>query len=282
MEASNRQQLDRAVQAIRNRWTGQPRVGIILGTGLGGLARQIDIDVCLNYAAIPHFPTSTAPGHRGQLVCGRLCGVPVVAMDGRVHLYEGYTPAEVAFGVRVMAALGIDLLIVSNACGGMNPGYRPGDVMVLDDHINFTFGNPLVRPHPKGVDCPDMSRPYDPRLIARALAIARRNNFVAHRGVYVGVTGPNYETRAEYRMFRRIGGDAVGMSTVPEVIMAVQSCLRVLALSIVTNICFPDRLQPADARQVIDVAAAAEPKLRAIVLGILEAEARDGHQPDAQ
>ncbi len=282
MEDASRQQLDRAVQAIRNRWSGQPRVGIILGSGLGDLARQIEADVSLNYDAIPHFPTPTAPGHRDQLVCGKLCGIPVVAMEGRVHLYEGYTPAEVAFGVRVMAALGIDLLIVSNACGGMNPGYRPGDVMVLDDHINFTFGNPLVGPHPEGVDCPDMSRPYDPRLIERALAIARRNNFAAHRGVYVGVIGPNYETRAEYRMFRRIGGDAVGMSTVPEVIAAVQGGLRVLALSIVTNVCFPDRLQSTDARQVIDVAVAAEPKLRAIVLGILEAEARDERQPNAQ
>jgi len=279
MEANIRQQIDRAVEAIRNHWKVRPRVGIVLGTGLGELVHQIAAQECIACDAIPHFPTPTAPSHRGQLVGGTLCGVPVVAMDGRVHLYEGYSPAEVSFGVRVMAALGVELLIASNACGGMNLAYRPGDVMVLDDHINFTFGNPLVGPNQEDVDCVALSRPYDPRLIERALAIARQNNFVAHRGVYVGVVGPNYETRAEYRMFRRIGGDAVGMSTVPEVIAAVQCGLRVLALSIVTNVCFPDQLQSTDAQHVIDVAASAEPKLRAIILGILAAEALDASEP---
>ena len=202
----------------------------------------------------------------------------MVAMDGRLHAYEGYTPAQVAFPVRVMHALGIELLIISNACGGMNPHFRSGDVMVVEDHINCTFGNPLAGPHdPRtGTRHPDMSRPYDAQLIERTLAIARAQNIVAHRGVYVGVTGPNYETRAEYRYFRRIGGDAVGMSTVSEVIVAAQCGLRVLALSVVTNVCFPDHLAPATGQQVVSIAAAAEPKLRAIVRGVIEQEATGG------
>jgi purine-nucleoside phosphorylase len=265
-------QVEAAAGAIRRQWAARPRLGIILGTGLGGFARQIGVEARLNYESIPHFPRATALGHQGAWVCGTLGGAKVVAMDGRFHGYEGYSPAQVTFPVRVMSALGIELLIISNACGGMNPNFRPGDVMIIEDHINFTSGNPLVGPHDakSGLGYPDMSRPYDPRLIERACEIARRNNFVAHPGTYVGVTGPNYETRAEYRFFRRIGGDAVGMSTVWEVIVAAQCGLRVLGLSVVTNVSLPDHLQPTDAHQVAAVAASAEPKLRAIVLGIVE------------
>lgn len=275
MNALDHAPIEAAAAAIYQRWSTVPRVGLILGSGLGELARQIDVEAQIEYASIPGFPRATAPGHRGQFACGSLSGVPIMAMDGRCHAYEGYSAAQVACGVRVMHALGIELLIVSNACGGMNPNYGAGDVMVVEDHINFTFANPLVGPHDPtdGARSPDMSRPYDPELIERGLAIARRENFAAHRGVYVGVTGPNYETRAEYRMFRRLGGDVVGMSTVFETIVAAACSLRVLALAVVTNVCFPDRLATADAVTVLEIATSAEPKVRAIVRGIVEQEA---------
>jgi purine-nucleoside phosphorylase len=269
------QQIAAAAGAIHGAWPARPRVGLILGTGLGEWTRQIEGQIRLSYEAIPHFPPATALGHRGQLVCGTLCGTNVVAMDGRFHLYEGYSLCQVTFPVRVMSALGVELLIVSNACGGMNPHFRSGDVMLIEDHVCFVRGNPPAAPHAQDSPPPrcDMSRAYDPELIDRALAIARLHDFSAHRGVYVGVTGPNYETRAEYRFFRRIGGDAVGMSTVGEVVVAAQCGLRVLALSVVTNLCLPDQLQPTSGRQVIEIAAAAEPKLRAIISGILAREA---------
>ncbi len=264
-----------AVAAIRRRWTGRPRVGLILGSGLGGLANHVDVEARLDHESIPHFPRSTAPGHRGHLICGTLAGAPIVALDGRIHAYEGHRAQDVAFGVRVMHALGVELLILSGACGGLNPNFRAGDLVILDDHVNLTFAGPLVGRHDdvSDVKYPDLSRPYDPQLIERAMTICRRSDIVAHRGVYVGVLGPTYETRAEYRMLRRIGGDVVGMSTVFETIVAVQCGLRVLALGVVTNVCFPDTLQSTHQQQVLDVAADAEPKLRAIVEGILAAEA---------
>jgi purine-nucleoside phosphorylase len=251
-------------------------VGIILGTGLGSLAAEIRQEAVIPYEEIPHFPRSTTISHTGQLVCGTLEGVPVVAMEGRFHVYEGYTYQQVTFPVRVMRALGAGLLIVSNACGGMNPHYRKGDIVVIDDHINLMNGNPLIGPNDDslGPRFPDMSRPYDPVLIDRALAIARKEDFVAHRGVYVAVTGPNLETRAEYRFLRGIGADVVGMSTVPEVIVAVHAGMRVLGLSVVTDMCLPDALEPAVVEDILRVAAEAEPKLRKIVLGILREEAR--------
>ena len=266
-----------AAGAIRQQWPARPRVGIILGTGLGGLAEQIAVEASIDFASIPHFPRATAPGHRGRWVCGTLAGARVVAMDGRLHAYEGHGAAQVALSVRILGALGIDLLIISNACGGVNPDFLPGDIMIVEDHVNLTWDNPLVgRYEVRGeLGYPDMSRPYDPRLIESALAIARRRGFAAHRGVYVGVMGPNYETRAEYRFLRRIGGDAVGMSTVPEVIVAAERGLRVLALSVVTNVALPDRLQATDANEVLAVAVAAEPNVRAIVLEIIEQESRD-------
>ena len=270
-------QVREATDAIRQEWNGRPRAGIILGTGLGSLAEEIRGEATLDYETIPHFPRSTAVSHAGQLVCGRLAGLPVVAMEGRFHAYEGYSYGQITFPVRVMKALGAGLLIVSNACGGMNPQYARGDIMVIEDHINLMNGNPLVGVNDDslGPRFPDMIAPYDGELIDRALEIARREDFVAHKGVYVAVTGPNLETRAEYRFLRTIGADVVGMSTVPEVIVAVHAGMRVLGLSIVTDMCLPDALKPADINDILATAAEAEPKLRKTVMGILAQEAAD-------
>jgi purine-nucleoside phosphorylase len=270
---SNRVQLRAAVAAIRSSGHAQPRVGIILGTGLSGFTRELNAAFELPYEQIPHFAKATAPTHRGTLALGQLCGVPVAAMAGRFHGYEGHSAAQIAFPVRVLCELGAQTLIVSNACGGMNPEYRVGDLMLVEDQINFTFASPLVGSHDDGLGprCCDMSCPYDRSLLGAAAAIARREGFVAHLGVYAGVLGPNYETRAEYRMFRRLGADAVGMSTVHEVIAARQCGMRVLALSVVTNECRPEDLEGADSHEVESVASAAEPKVRAIIRGIVAA-----------
>ena len=268
-------EITQAADVIQAHWGERPYAGIVLGTGLGSVAGQIQTEATLDYATIPYFPQSTSVGHAGQLVCGMLQGVPVVAMEGRFHAYEGYSQRQITFPIRVMRALGAELLIVSNACGGMNPHYSLGDIVVIDDHINLMNDNPLVGVNDDhlGPRFPDMSRPYDPVLIRRVLEIARRENFVAHRGVYAGVTGPNLETRAEYRFLRAIGADVVGMSTVPEVLVAVHGGMRVLGLSIVTDLCFPDALKPANIEAIIATAAEAEPKLRKIVLGVLAQEA---------
>jgi purine-nucleoside phosphorylase len=271
-------QIVQATDVIRAHWGGRPHAGIILGTGLGSLAAQIQTEATLDYAAIPHFPRSTSVGHTGRLVCGTLQGMPIVAMEGRFHAYEGYSQRQITFPIRVMRALGAELLVVSNACGGMNPHYSQGDIVVIDDHINLMNDNPLIGTNDDslGPRFPDMSRPYDPVLIRRALEIARRENFVAHRGVYAAVTGPNLETRAEYRFLRTIGADVVGMSTVPEVIVAVHAGMRVLGLSIVTDLCFPDALKPGNIEDIIATANEAEPKLRKIVLGVLAQEGDAG------
>lgn len=267
-------QIEEAVGAIRQRWAGRPRAGIILGTGLGGLVDEIEIEASLDYAEIPHFLRSTAASHRGRLVCGRLRGLPVVAMEGRFHMYEGYSLKQVTLPVRVMKALGADLLVVSNACGGMNPNYRAGDIMVIEDHINLMGDNPLIGINDDrlGPRFPDMSEPYERKLIERALRVARRADIVAHQGVFVAVAGPNLETRAEYRFLRLIGADVVGMSTVPEVIVAVHCGLRVVGFSIVTDMCLPDALEAANLEKIIAVANGAEPKLRALVGGVLAEE----------
>lgn len=268
-------QIQEAVATIRQRWQGTPRAGLILGTGLGELVKQIEDRIEIEYEQIPHFPRSTATSHRGRLVCGTLEGAPVVVMDGRFHMYEGYSLQQITLPVRVMKALGADLLIVSNACGGMNPHYRAGDIMVIEDHINLMGDNPLIGINDDrlGPRFPDMSEPYDRRLIERALAIARRENIVAHPGVFVAVAGPNLETRAEYRFLRLIGADAVGMSTVPEVLVAVHSSMRVVGLSVVTDMCLPDALEAANIQKIIAIANGAEPSLRKLVLGILAGEA---------
>lgn len=264
--------IEEASAAIRSQWSETPKAGVILGTGLGSLVEQMDVAVAIDYPDIPHFPTSTATSHRGRLVCGTLNGLPVMAMEGRFHQYEGYPLKQITLPVRVMKALGAEVLCVSQAVGGMNPHYNPGDVMVIDDHINLMGDNPLVGVNDDrlGPRFPDMSAPYDPALIEKGLEIARLNNFVAHKGVMVAVTGPNLETRAEYRFLRAIGCDVVGMSTVPEVIVAVHCGLRVFGVSVVTDMCLPDCLEPANVEHIIATAKGAEPKLRALFEGILE------------
>jgi len=263
-----------AVTEIRSRWTAEPHAGIILGTGLGGLTQKIAVEAAFDYEAIPHFPRSTTPTHRGRLVCGRLQGLPVMAMEGRFHFYEGYSLKEISLPVRVMRALGARLLVVSNACGGMNPNFNCGDIMVIEDHINLMGDNPLIGVNDDrlGPRFPDMSEPYEQKLVGRALEVAQRENIRAHQGVFVAVPGPNLETRAEYRFLRGIGADAVGMSTVPEVIVAVHCGLRVVGFSIVTDMCLPDELEPANVEKIIAVANEAEPKLCALVMGVLAGE----------
>ncbi|MFM9069081.1 MAG: purine-nucleoside phosphorylase [Planctomycetota bacterium] len=268
--------IDEAVAAIRSRWAGRPHAGIVLGTGLGALVEQIDVEASFEYSEIPHFLQSTATSHRGRLVCGTLSGLPVVAMEGRFHMYEGYSLQEITLPVRVMKALGAELLVVSNACGGMNPYYRCGDIMVIEDHINLMGGNPLIGINDDrlGPRFPDMSEPYCKKLIDRALRIARQENIHAHQGVFVAVAGPNLETRAEYRFLRMIGADAVGMSTVPEVLVAVHSGMRVVGFSIVTDLCLPDVLEAANVENIIAVANEAQPKLTRLVTGVLSEENR--------
>lgn len=269
-------QIQEACQVIRSKWDRVPRAGIILGTGLGSFAEEISVEAEFDYEEIPHFLKSTATSHRGRLVCGELCGVPVMAMEGRHHMYEGYSLKQVTLPVRVFKAAGADLLIASNAVGGLNPFYRCGDIVVIDDHINLMGDNPLIGINDDrlGPRFPDMSAPYDQKLGDDALAIARREDFQAHKGVFVAVAGPNLETRAEYRFLRNIGADIVGMSTVPEVIVAVHAGMRTIALSIVTDMCLPDALEPANVEKIIAIANDAEPKLRLIVKGIVEREAQ--------
>ena len=264
-----------AATFIRDRWSLEPRAAIILGSGLGGISGTLTESVTIPYDEIPHFARSTAHGHAGQLVCGRLEGVPVVVMEGRMHAYEGYPLQQITFPVRVMKRLGADLLLVTNACGGLNPQYRTGDLMVIEDHINLLADNPLmgINDERLGPRFPDMSAPYTPKLIDDALAVARREDFVAHRGVYVAVTGPNLETRAEYRFLRTIGADVVGMSTVPEVIVAVHASMQVLGISVITDMCLPDALEVATVEEILAVAQAAEPKLRALIRAAVQAAA---------
>lgn len=267
-------QIDEAVAAIQSAIGGiSPKVGVILGSGLGALAERIDDATALPYDDLPHFPRSTAAGHAGRLMVGTLRGTdkPIVALQGRFHLYEGWTAQQAAFPVWVLKRLGVETLIVSNAAGGLNPHYAVGDVMLIEDHINFMFKNPLVGVNDDrlGPRFPDMSAPYDKELLALAERTAWAGGFPCPRGVYVGMLGPTYETRAEYRMARRLGGDAAGMSTVPEVIAAQHCGLRVLGLSTITNACSPDQLGETTHEEVVEAAASAGEKLRAIVEAVV-------------
>jgi purine-nucleoside phosphorylase len=268
--------IEEATAFLRSKWNKKPHAGIILGTGLGSLVEQMQQDVAIDYAEIPHFPRSTAISHKGRLICGTLGGLPVMAMEGRFHMYEGYPLDLITLPVRVFKAMGAKLLVVSNACGGMNPYYQCGDIMVIEDQINLMGGNPLIGVNDDrlGPRFPDMSQPYDRGLVERALKVARAKDIVVHKGVFVAVSGPNLETRAEYRFLRMIGADVVGMSTVPEVIVAVHAGLKVVGFSIITDMCFPDSLEPAEVPKIIAHANAAEPKLRALVMGVLAEEAR--------
>jgi len=262
-----------ATNFIRSRWGEKPKAGVILGTGLGSLVEKIDVQASFDYAEVPNFARSTALSHKGRLVCGTLDGLSVMAMAGRQHMYEGYPLNEITLPVRVMKMLGAELLVVSNACGGLNPYFSTGDIMLIDDHINLMGDNPLIGINDDrlGPRFPDMSEPYSSKFIGIALKIARQHDIVAHRGVFVAVSGPNLETRAEYRFLRTIGADVVGMSTVPEVIVAVHCGLPVVGFSVVTDICLPDALKPVDVDEIIRIANEAEPKLTILVTGVLSA-----------
>jgi purine-nucleoside phosphorylase len=261
-----------AASVIRNSTALQPEVGIILGTGLGGLAEKISVEVALPYQQIPGFPLSTVESHAGRLLLGRLGNRPVVAMQGRFHRYEGYGLAEVTFPVRVMRALGARTLVVSNACGGMNPLWNPGDLVLISDHINLLGDNPLIGANDDrlGSRFPDMSDPYDRELRSLARAVAAELGIILREGVYVAVPGPNLETRAEYRMLRGMGADVVGMSTVPEVIVAAHGGMRTVGISIITDQCLPDALEPANIDRIIETARQAEPSLTRLIAGLVE------------
>jgi len=260
-----------ASEAIRARTKIEPRLAVILGTGLGALADEIQAETVIPYEEIPDFPVPTVESHSGRLLLGHLSGQPVVAMQGRFHRYEGYTMSQVTFPVRVMRNLGADILIVSNACGGMNPMWDVGDLMMIADHINLLDDNPLIGPNldELGTRFPDMSEPYDLGLQRLALDVAKDEKIALRRGVYVAVSGPNLETRAEYRFLRLIGADVVGMSTVPEVIVAVHGGMKVLGVSIITDRCLPDALKPASVEEIIKVAGEAEPKMTQLIKSVV-------------
>jgi purine-nucleoside phosphorylase len=266
------ERVERAADLVRKRSPLVPEVGIILGTGLGGLAKQIAVDAKVPYAEITGFPLSTVETHAGKLLLGRLGGRPVVAMQGRFHRYEGYDLQQVTFPVRVLLALGARTLVVSNACGGMHPLWSPGDLVLISDHINLLGDNPLVGPNDDrfGPRFPDMSAPYDPELRALARTAALELGIVLREGVYVAVPGPNLETRAEYRMLRALGADVVGMSTVPEVIVANHQGMRTIGISIITDQCLPDALEPADIGRIIATANRAEPNLTRLIAAVVE------------
>lgn len=267
-----KRRISEARSYVRSKTSLKPEVAIILGTGLGGLAREIKRPVRIPYQDIPHFPVSTVLGHSGELVLGQLSGKKVVAMNGRSHYYEGYTMQEVTYPLRVMKFLGAKTLVVSNAVGGMSPFYRRGDIVLIADHINLMGDNPLIGPNDDsiGTRFPDMSEPYSEKLLDLAEKTAVDLKIKVHRGVFVGVAGPNLETRAEYRFLRGIGADTVGMSTVPEVIVARHMNMKVLGLSIVTDLCLPDALQPADHIKIMKAAQRAEPELTRLVKEVLK------------
>jgi purine-nucleoside phosphorylase len=270
--SSYRKKISEAKTFLKNKIDFTPQVGIILGSGLGGLVKEIEISQTFNYEDIPNFPLSTVESHAGKLLLGKLGGKDIVAMHGRFHFYEGYSMQEIVFPVRVMKELGVDTLIISNACGGLNPQFAAGDIMVIEDHINLLGGNPLIGPSldEYGPRFPDMSEPYSKKLIALTEQTAIENKIVLRKGVYVAVSGPNLETRAEYRFLRTIGADVVGMSTIPENIAAVQMGMDVLAFSVITDECFPDALKAVDVQEILATAAKAEPKLTLIMKEVIE------------
>jgi purine-nucleoside phosphorylase len=267
-----RHHINETLLFIRRNYKSDSEVGVVLGTGLGDLVREIEVSVELSYQDIPHFPVSTVESHEGKLIFGRLAGKHVVAMQGRFHYYEGYTMQQITFPIRVMKFLGIKTLVISNAAGGMNPLYRKGDIMIMDDHINLLGDNPLIGPNDDelGPRFPDMSEPYSKRLIELAEQIALQEQMKLRRGIYVAVSGPNLETRAEYRFLRGIGADVVGMSTIPEVIVARHMDIEVFGISVVTDECFPDALQPADVPDIIRTANEAQPRLTLLMKRLIE------------
>lgn len=258
--------IDETIARIRTYTNKTYEVGIILGTGLGGLVNEIEIDHSIDYSELPHFPLSTVETHHGKLIFGQLAGKNVAVMQGRFHYYEGYSMHQITYPVRVMKFLGVKTLLISNACGGMNPIYKRGDIMIMSDHINLLGDNPLIGANDNtlGPRFPDMSEPYDNELILLAEKIALGHRIKVQKGVYVAVPGPNLETRAEYRFLRNIGADVVGMSTIPECIVANHMGIKVLGMSIITDECFPDALKPVVLREIISAANEAEPKMTKI------------------
>ena len=263
---------DEALSYIQQQTDLHPDYVLILGTGLGNLADEIDVADRIHYADIPNFPVSTVESHAGQLLFGELAGKEVVAMQGRFHYYEGYTMQQIVFPLRVLKEHGVNTLLVSNACGGLNTNYRSGDIMLIKDHINFLGDNPLIGPNDDelGPRFPDMSEPYTERLLELAETVALEKGIKMHKGVYLALSGPMLETKAEYRFLRLIGADVVGMSTVPEVIAAVHMSMEVLGISVITDECFPDALEPVDIEDVLEAAGMAEPKLTNVLMGVLE------------
>ncbi|MFQ6115505.1 MAG: purine-nucleoside phosphorylase [bacterium] len=261
-----------SVDVIRAKTKIKPKIGIILGTGLGAIADEIEKEAVIPYEQIPHFSLSTVEFHAGKLIFGKMGKKAIVAMQGRFHYYEGYTMKQITFPVRVMRQLGCDTLLVSTASGALNPLFSPGDIMIITDHINLLGDNPLIGENDDslGPRFPDMSEPYSRKLIALAEQIALEEKIKVQKGVYVAMTGPSLETRAEYRFLRIIGADVVGMSTVPEVIVAIHSGMRVLGLAIITDACFPDALQPINVREVLRIAKEAQPKLAVIMKRVIE------------
>lgn len=269
--SQQRKEIQDAVSFIRKHTSEEYPVGIVLGTGLGGLVKEIEISCSLDYGDIPNFPVSTVETHQGKLIFGTLAGKNVVAMQGRFHFYEGYSMQQIAFPIRVMKQLGVQTLGITNACGGLNPGYRKGDLMLIDDHINLLGSNPLIGPNDIhiGPRFPDLCAPYSPRILELAETIALEQQIKVQRGVYVALSGPCLETRAEYRMLRILGADVVGMSTVPEVIAAVHQGTEVFGISIITDECFPDNLKPVSLEEIIEVSNHAEPKMTSLFKAIV-------------
>jgi purine-nucleoside phosphorylase len=267
-----RKHITQALDFIRTKTSAKPKIGIILGTGLGGLAKEMKKEVVIDYSEIPHVPLSTVESHHGKLIFGTLSGKKIVAMQGRFHMYEGYTLKQVTFPVRLMKFLGVESVLISNAAGALNPLFKKGDVMLISDHINLLGDNPLIGPNDEeiGPRFPDMSEAYNKELIALAEQASLDLKIRIQKGVYVAMQGPNMETKAEYRFLRTIGADAVGMSTVPEDIVAVHMGMKVLGFSILTDECFPDALKPALLEEILKVATKAEPKMTAIMKEVVK------------
>ncbi len=266
------EKINETLEIIKKYSKKEYSIGIILGTGLGGLVNEIEIENVIEYDKLPHFPLSTVESHSGKLILGSINGKNVVAMQGRFHYYEGYTMQQITYPLRVMKFLGVKTLLVSNACGGMNPIYSRGDIMIMNDHINLLGDNPLIGKNEEslGPRFPDMSEPYDKKLIELAEKIALENNIKVQKGVYVAVPGPNLETKAEYRFLRATGADVVGMSTIPENIVANHMGIKVLGISIITDECFPDSLKPVNVQEIIETAMKAEPKMTKILKEVIK------------
>lgn len=267
-----RRQIDEAVAYVRDQSSITPRFGLILGTGLGSLSSEFEVESGIHYSKIPHFPISTAESHDGVLELGRVAGEPCAVMKGRVHYYEGYSMQEVTFPIRVLRALGCSRLIITSAVGGLSPSFRLGDLFVTTDHINMMGDNPLIGPNDEslGPRFPDMSEPYDQDMVQRIETLALQYQIPLRKGVFVAVAGPNLETRAEYRFLRWIGADVVGMSLIPEDIVAVHGGMKVAAISVITDLGLPDALEPVDISRIVAVAEQASPKLSKLVVGLIE------------